>query len=87
MRVRALKVLAGPSGVRQPGQVFEVSDDEGRALIAAQAAQSVGQPAPVIETAVEAPAPENAAERTGKPEPVKPEPPKKAKAKRKKKGK
>ena len=31
--------------------------------------------------------PENAAERTGKPEPVKPEPPKKAKAKRKKKGK
>lgn len=41
MRVRFKSISAGPNGVRLPGQEFEVSDEEGFALIEGRYAELV----------------------------------------------
>jgi hypothetical protein len=61
MRVQILKLGAGPAGVRTVGQVVEVGEDEGRALVADKAARALPPvaaaptpPPPSVETAAEA---------------------------------
>lgn len=70
MRVRMLTLSAGPAGVVQPGAVVEVSDEEGRALIAGRYAELVEVPikaAVPVETATLEGAPEAAVARRGRP--------------------
>lgn len=64
-RVRIIALSAGPEGVRHPGAVHDVTDDEARALVAARAAEWVTPPR---ENAMTAPR-ENAALATRPPVP------------------
>ena len=64
-------LLAGPGGIRHPGQVYEVSKKEGKALIEAGAAEAV-ETAPQ-ETAAPAAEPEVAEVETTTPEKAAPE--------------
>lgn len=66
MRVRILKLGAGPSGVREPGMELTVSREEGEALLAAHAAELVAEEREVaveMEAAVAPAAPERAVKR------------------------
>lgn len=42
MKVEQITLSAGPDGVFQPGTVREVSEEQGRALIACGAARAIG---------------------------------------------
>lgn len=67
-RVTMATLSAGPEGVRHPGAVHEVTEAEGRALVAARAATWVDRPR---ESATIAPR-ENAAVATKPPAPHEP---------------
>lgn len=41
MKIKMFTLMAGPQGVRKPGEVYTVPDEEGRALIAGGYAESV----------------------------------------------
>jgi hypothetical protein len=66
-RVKYLTLAAGPAGVRQPGEIHEVSEAEAAALVHAHAAERV-LPKTKRESAVTG-APENAALATKPPTP------------------
>lgn len=57
MKVRILKLGAGPSGIRNPGEIHEVSQEEAAALFADQAAMAAEDEA-VPEAAIMPEAPE-----------------------------
>lgn len=73
MKIRISTIYASPLVSAQPGSVIDVSDEEGRQLIAGKCGVEVSEKdpiesetAPAIETAEAAPAPETAAVRTGR---------------------
>lgn len=41
MKIRMIALQAGPAGVRNPGEVHDVEDAEGDALVASGAAEAV----------------------------------------------
>lgn len=59
--VRMKKLSSGPDGTRHPGKVYQVSAEEGRALVECEAAAWVVEPIadPIVESAVRG-APETA---------------------------
>ena len=71
MQIKMKTLLAGPGGIRHPGQVYEVSKKEGKALIEAGAAEAVETAPP--ETAAPAAEPEVAEGETVTPEKAAPE--------------
>ena len=44
MKIRMRKLAAGPNGIQYPGMEYEVSDTEGKALIAGDYADPVMEP-------------------------------------------
>ena len=53
MRIRMMTMMAGPEGVVHPGEVVEVTEEKGAALVKEGFAELVGQPA--LETAMREP--------------------------------
>ena len=62
MKIKQITLSAGPDGVRLPGEVRQVLDETGRALIAGGFAVQVADDPPVREVAAADPKTEKAAE-------------------------
>lgn len=54
MRIRLRTLMAGPGGVRQPGEVFDATEDEAFALVLGRYAEFVDPPAPGLGTTLPA---------------------------------